>query len=61
VNASVVGILLAALYDPVWIGTVKDKLDFVFVLVGFLFIVIWRCPPWLLVLTAAVGGLILHT
>jgi chromate transporter len=60
VNASVVGILLAALYDPVWIGTVKDKLDFVFVLVGFLLIVIWRCPPWLLVLTAAVGGLILH-
>jgi chromate transporter len=61
VNASVVGVLLAALYDPVWTETVKDRLDFVFVLVGFMLIVIWRCPPWLLVLLAAAGGWILHT
>ncbi|WP_373231510.1 chromate efflux transporter [Cohnella sp.] len=61
VNASVVGILLAALYDPVWTSTVKDKMDFVFVLIGFLLIVIWRCPPWLLVMTAAAGGWILLT
>lgn len=61
VNASVVGILLAALYDPVWTSTVRDQMDFVFVLIGFLLIVIWRCPPWLLVSTAAVGGWILLT
>lgn len=61
VNASVVGILLAALYDPVWTETVKDSLDFVIVLVGFMLIVIWKCPPWLLVLLAAAGGWILLT
>lgn len=61
VNASVVGILIAALYDPVWTSTVKDNMDFVFVLVGFLLIVIWRCPPWLLVIAAAAGGWILLT
>lgn len=61
VNASVVGILLAALYDPVWTSTVKNEIDFVFVLLGFLLIVIWKCPPWLLVLLAVIGGWILLT
>lgn len=59
VNASIVGILLAALYDPVWINAVKSKLDFVFVLIGFILIVIWKCPPWLLVGSAAAIGWIL--
>jgi chromate transporter len=61
VNASVVGILFAALYNPVWTSTVNDKLDLIFVGIGFLLIVIWRCPPWLLVLLASAFGWILHT
>ncbi len=61
VNASVVGILFAALYDPVWTSTVNDKLDFIFAGIGFLLIVFWKCPPWLLVLLAAVFGWILQT
>jgi chromate transporter len=60
VNASVVGILFAALYNPVWTSTVNDKLDLIFVGIGFLLIVIWRCPPWLLVLSAAIFGWLLH-
>jgi chromate transporter len=60
VNASVVGILLAALYDPVWTSTVKDKLDLIFVGIGFMLIVNWRCPPWLLVILAAALGWLLH-
>jgi len=60
VNASVVGLLLAALYDPVWTSAVHDKLDFIFVGIGFMMVVIWRCPPWLLVLSAAVFGWLLH-
>jgi chromate transporter len=60
VNASVVGILLAALYDPVWTSTVKDFKDLIFVIIGFLLIAIWRCPPWLLVLLAAAFGWLLH-
>jgi chromate transporter len=59
VNAAVVGILLAALYDPVWTSAVHDKQDFVVALIGFLLLVIWRCPPWLLVSLSAIGGWIL--
>ncbi|MCD9020989.1 chromate efflux transporter [Cohnella silvisoli] len=59
VNASVVGILFAALYNPVWTSTVHDKVDLIFVGIGFLLLVIWKCPPWLLVTLAAVFGWIL--
>lgn len=61
VNASVVGLLLAALYDPVWTGTVHNSLDYVFVLIGFICLVFWRCPPWLLVIAAAAVGWIAYT
>lgn len=59
VNASVVGILFAALYDPVWTSTVNDKLDFIIVGLGFILIVVWRCPPWLWVILAAISGWLL--
>lgn len=55
-NASVVGLLLAALYDPVWIGTVHTPIDFVFVLISYLLLTFWRCPPWLLVIGASAAG-----
>jgi chromate transporter len=60
VNASVVGILFAALYNPVWTSTVHDKLDLIFVGIGFILIVFWKCPPWLLVLSAALLGWLLQ-
>ncbi|QMV44596.1 chromate efflux transporter [Cohnella cholangitidis] len=59
VNASVVGILFAALYDPVWTSSVNDKLDFIFVVIGFVLLVVWKCPPWLLVFLAAASGWLL--
>jgi len=49
VNASVVGILLAALYQPVWVRTVRKPLDFVFGLAAFLALVAWKAPPWAVV------------
>ncbi|KIL34747.1 hypothetical protein SD71_16975 [Cohnella kolymensis] len=61
VNASVVGLLLAALYDPIWTVTVHHAIDFVFVLIGFISLVFWRCPPWLLVIAAAAGGWMVYT
>ena len=56
VNASVVGLLLAALYDPLFTSTVKSPVDFALALVAFVALTAWRAPPWALVLVAAAGG-----
>ena len=50
VNASVVGLLLAALYTPVWTSAITGPADFGIGLVAFLALVFWRLPPWLVVL-----------
>lgn len=57
-NAAVVGILGAALYDPVWVSAVLGPLDFALALAGFVALVAWKAPPWTVVLAlAAAGGL----
>lgn len=57
VNAAVVGLLLAALYNPVWTSAVRRPVDFALALVALGLLVAWRLPPWLVVaLTAAVGA-----
>jgi chromate transporter len=58
VNAAVVGLLLAALYNPVWTAGVTKAADFALAAVAFLLLFMWRTPPWLVVITAAVGGAI---
>ncbi len=59
VNAAVVGLLLAALYQPVWTSTIKNAYDFLFALATFGLLVFWKVPPWIVVLLAAlVGGLL---
>lgn len=59
VNAAVVGILLAALYDPVATSAIGKPTDFALALAAFGALAIWKLPPWLVVvLTAAAGGLI---
>jgi chromate transporter len=55
-NAAVVGILAAALYDPVWTGAVRDPRDFAAALAGFLLLTVWQAPPWLAVLCLASTG-----
>ena len=55
-NAAVVGVLLAALYQPVWTSAVHGPRDFLLALLTFGALVFWRCPPWLAVLLAALGG-----
>ncbi len=58
VNASVVGILLAALYQPVWTSSVHKPVDFTVVLAAFLALVVWKAPPWTVVCAvAAIGGI----
>jgi chromate transporter len=58
VNASVVGILLAALYQPVWTSSVHKPFDFAIALAAFLALVAWKAPPWTVVCTAAAIGAI---
>ena len=56
VNAAVVGILLAALYQPVWTAGILSVKDFALALVAFLLFEVRKTPPWLVVALCAVGG-----
>ena len=60
VNAVVVGLLLAALYDPVWTSAVLSAADFGLALAAFTLLVFWKTPPWLVVILTALGGWTLH-
>ncbi len=53
VNATVVGLLLAALYNPVWTSGIQSPRDFALGLAAFLLLVFWKVPPWLVVLLGA--------
>ena len=56
INAAVVGLLLAALYDPVWTSAIHGPEDFGLALVALGLLAIWKWPPWLVVaLSAGVG------
>ena len=60
VNAAVVGLLLAALYTPVWTSAITGPASFAIGLAAFLLLVAWRVPPWLVVgLGAAAGAMLL--
>ncbi|MFP5461314.1 MAG: chromate efflux transporter [Gammaproteobacteria bacterium] len=56
VNAAVVGLLLAALYDPVWTGAVRGPADFAQALAAFVALAWWRAPPWAVVVASALLG-----
>jgi len=53
VNAAVVGLLLAALYNPVWTSAIFAPRDFAIGIVAFLLLALWRVPPWLVVILGA--------
>jgi len=56
VNAAVVGILLAALYSPVWTSAVLGPPDFALALVAFVLLAVWQAPPWMVVALSAAAG-----
>jgi chromate transporter len=59
VNAGVVGLLLAALYDPVWTSTIRSRADFGLALTAFVLLLFWRVSPVIAVAFAALGGWLL--
>jgi chromate transporter len=58
-NAVVVGILLAALYDPVWLTGISTRADFMIALGAFGLLVFWKAPSWLVVILSALAGALL--
>jgi chromate transporter len=56
VNAAVVGLLLAALYHPVWTSAITSAGDFALGVAAFLLLFMWKTPPWLVVVFCALGG-----
>jgi chromate transporter len=56
INAAVVGLLLTALYKPVWTSAIFSPADFGLGLIAFGLLMFWKCPPWLVVVLTAAGG-----
>ena len=56
VNAAVVGILVAAFYQPIFTSSILAPIDFAFAAILFSLLVYWKLAPWIIVLTGAIGG-----
>lgn len=59
VNAAVVGILIAAFYNPIWTSSILGPADFALAAILFSMLSYWKLPPWVVVLSGAVGGMLL--
>jgi len=59
INAAVVGLLLAALYQPVWTSAVHAPQDFGLALVALVSLMFWKLPPWLVVVGSGIAGWLL--
>jgi chromate transporter len=56
VNAAVVGVLLAALYTPVWTSAILGAADFAIGIAAFLLLALWMVPPWVVVIFGAAAA-----
>jgi chromate transporter len=54
INSAVVGLLLAAFYNPVWTSAIQKPADFCVATIAFLSLVFWQVPPWLIVVLAGI-------
>ena len=59
INAAVVGLLLAALYDPVFVGSIKNGRDVALGLAAFALLELWKVPAWIVVIGAGAGAALL--
>ncbi|MEE2952155.1 MAG: chromate efflux transporter [Pseudomonadota bacterium] len=57
-NAAVVGVLAAAFYEPVFVSGIADLGDFALAAAAFVALVVWKAPPWAVVLLSGLGGLL---
>ena len=56
INAAVVGLLLAALYQPVWTSAIHGPADVGLALAALGLLAFWKAPAWLVVVLAAAAG-----
>jgi chromate transporter len=59
VNAGVIGILIAAFYDPIWTSSISAPEDFALASILFSLLAYWKLPPWVIVGIGALGGSIM--
>ncbi|MDS9472893.1 chromate transporter [Sporosarcina pasteurii] len=59
VNAAVVGILISAFYTPIWTSSILAPVDFALAAILFSMLAYWKLPPWIVVVTGALVGVIL--
>ncbi|WP_242144629.1 MULTISPECIES: chromate transporter [unclassified Bacillus cereus group] len=59
VNAAVVGVLISAFYHPIWTSAILKPVDFAFAAILFSMLVYWKMPPWAIVVTGGIGGILL--
>ncbi|MFT9493523.1 chromate efflux transporter [Anaerosolibacter sp.] len=60
INAAVVGILLAALYNPVWANAIKTSYDFIIAIILFGLLEFWKVAPWKVVIVGTALGFMLN-
>ncbi|WP_068673902.1 chromate efflux transporter [Oceanobacillus sp. Castelsardo] len=60
VNASVVGILLAAFYDPVFTSGIQNGMDFALAAILFALLSFWKKPAWMIVIIGIILGEVMH-
>ncbi len=59
VNAAVIGILISAFYFPIWTSSILAPVDFALAALLFSMLTYWKLPPWIIVVTGAIGGSLL--
>lgn len=59
INAAVVGILMAAFYNPIFTSSIIEPIDFVFAVILFSMLSYWKIAPWIIVVTGIIGGTLL--
>lgn len=58
-NAAVIGILISALYTPIWTSSILQPIDFALAAILFTMLVYFKLPPWVIVVTGAIGGMLI--
>lgn len=58
-NAAVIGILISALYTPIWTSSILEPIDFALAAILFTMLVYFKLPPWVIVVTGAIGGMLI--
>ena len=56
INAAVVGLLLAVLYQPIWTSAIHSPHESGLALIAFSLLVFWKWQPWIVVLLSGIGG-----